>query len=222
MAPPVSFSIPTPDPPDDLDLPDPSDPSTPPALFSYIPQAVPSLEAPSYAERFKASLRNLTKIDSPTTLIDGIPVVQAPESILLKTSETWKDHILAKFHGTHPHPGKIFQDLNPIWGKQGNITIRSISPTACLIFVPAQEIREWVFQVGYWQVDNCGLSAFLWTPDISFEDLELRTAPTWAVLKCVPPQLYSLPGISVIASAIGEPLHTEKSRLDPFNLEIQK
>lgn len=46
---------------------------------------------------------------------------------------------------------------------------------------------------------------------------ELTTAPTWDVLKNVPPQMYSLDGISVIASAIGEPLHTEKSLLDPYH-----
>ncbi|XP_033138767.1 uncharacterized protein LOC117129308 [Brassica rapa] len=33
----------------------------------------------------------------------------------------------------------------------------------------------------------------------------------------VPPQLYSIDGISVVSSAIGEPLHTEKSRLDPYH-----
>ncbi|AED93887.1 Zinc knuckle (CCHC-type) family protein [Arabidopsis thaliana] len=50
------------------------------------------------------------------------------------------------------------------------------------------------------------------------EPQELQTAQTWAILKNVPPQLYSLEGISVIASGIGEPLHTEKSRLGPVNI----
>ncbi|CAN6974801.1 unnamed protein product [Brassica oleracea var. botrytis] len=31
-------------------------------------------------------------------------------------------------------------------------------------------------------------------------------------------ELYSLDGISVVASGVGEPLHTEKSRLDPYHL----
>lgn len=54
------------------------------------------------------------------------------------------------------------------------------------------------------------------------QDLELKFAPTWAILKNVPPQLYSLDGISVIASAVGEPLHTEKSRLDPYHFGYTK
>lgn len=58
---------------------------------------------------------------------------------------------------------------------------------------------------------------FPWSVDASLQMQDLETAPTWAVLHNVPPQMYSLDGISVIASAIGEPLHTEKSRLDPYN-----
>ncbi|KAG7567328.1 Reverse transcriptase zinc-binding domain [Arabidopsis thaliana x Arabidopsis arenosa] len=131
--------------------PDPPDPSPPlslnasPAVIatsssSPPPASIPvnelSTAAPSYAERFKASLRNLRKVSSPVIMEEGNPVVQAPDSVLLRRRICGKD---------------------------------------------------------------------------------LETAPTWAVLHNVPPQMYSLDGISVIASAIGEPLHTEKSRLDPYN-----
>lgn len=104
---------------------------------------------PSYAQRLKSSLRNLRKISNPTFLEDGTPVVQAPDSVLLKTAEIWKDHIVAHFHGTCPPPGKIFADLNPVWGKFGDITVRMVSETSCLIYVPNVQSREWVLQVGY-------------------------------------------------------------------------
>lgn len=71
--------------------------------------------------------------------------------------------------------------------------------------------------VGYWQVDNCAMTAAPWYADASLELQELVTAPTWAVLKTVSPQLYLLDDISVIASGIGDPLHTENSRLEPFH-----
>ncbi|XP_018488016.2 uncharacterized protein LOC108858615 [Raphanus sativus] len=142
-----------------------------------IPAAIPAAKVPSYAERFKSSLRNLRKISNPSFLEDGTPVVQAPESVLLQTSELWKDHVVAHFHGRRPSATKILADLNPVWGKFGNIT----------------------------------------TADGNLAAQELLFAPTWAVLKNVPPQLYSLDGISVVASGIGEPLHTEKSRLDPYH-----
>lgn len=179
--------------------------------------SLPSASAPSYAQRLKSSLRNLRKISNPTFLVDGTPVVQAPASVLLKTAELWKDHIVAHFHGTCPPPGKIFADLNPVWGKFGDITVRMVSETSCLIFVPNVQSREWVLQVGYWQVDHCAVSVFPWSVEGSLQDLELKFAPTWVILKNIPPQLYSLDDISVVASAVGEPLHTEKSRLDPYH-----
>ena len=91
--------------------------------IASTPAAIPSSSAPTYAERFKASLRNLRKISDPTYLEDGTPVVQAPPAVLLQASEMWKDHIVVHFHGRRPHPAKIIADLNPVWGKFGNITV---------------------------------------------------------------------------------------------------
>lgn len=184
---------------------------------SSIPPRIPAIGAPSYADRFKASLKNLRKISSPSIVEDGIPVVQAPQSVLLQTAEMWKGHIVAHFHGLLPPPAKIYADLNLAWGKFGNITIRTVSESSCLILIPNLATREWVLQVGYWQAGNVAFSVYPWSPDGSLVIPELETAPTWAVLKNVPPQMYSLDGLSVITSAIGEPRHTEKSRLDPYH-----
>lgn len=185
---------------------------------SFTPAAIPSSSAPTYAERFKSSLRNLRKISNPTYLNDGTPMMQAPPEILLQASEMWKDHIVAHFHGRRPHPAKILADLNPVWGKFGNITVRTTSPTSCLIFVPSVQTREWVLQVGYWQVDHCAFSVYPWSAEGNLQEQELSTAPTWAVLKNVPPQLYSLGGISVVASAIGEPLSHREIEIRPIPL----
>lgn len=149
--------------------------------------------------------------------IDGISVVLAPDSVVLQASKAWKDHIIAHFHDRCLSPSKIYDDLNPVWGKHGNITVRTLSQTAALIFVSSATSREWVLQVGYWQVDNCALTVLPWSAEALLELQELITAPIWEVLKNVPPQVYSLNGISVIASGIGEPLHTENSRLESFH-----
>ncbi|XP_013589405.1 PREDICTED: uncharacterized protein LOC106297779 [Brassica oleracea var. oleracea] len=110
----VALSL-TPDPPDEDDMVSPDSKSPPPLISSSAPAAIPSIEAPSFAQRFKNSLRNLRKISSPTCEIDGIPVVLAPDSVVLQASEAWKDHIIAHFHGRCPSPSKIYDDLNPVW-----------------------------------------------------------------------------------------------------------
>ncbi|KAJ0254732.1 hypothetical protein HA466_0105980 [Hirschfeldia incana] len=167
--------------------------------FPSIPAAVPAARLPSYSAR------------------DGTLVVQAPKSVLLKTSELWKDHVVTHFHGRRPSAEKIVADLNPVWGKFGRITVRTVSDTCVLIYIPSVQTREWVLQVGYWQADHCAFSVFPWSADGNLAAQELLFAPTWVVLKDVPPQLYSLDGISVVASGVGDPLHTKKSRLDPFH-----
>ena len=92
-----------------------------------------------------------------------------------------------------------------------------MSDTCVLIFIPSIQTREWVLKVGYWQADRCDFSVYSWTADGNLAAQVLLFASTWAVLKNVPPQLYSLDGISVVASGIGDPLHTENSRLDPYH-----
>ncbi|KAJ4906587.1 Uncharacterized protein Rs2_10245 [Raphanus sativus] len=204
----------------DVDLSPPSSSRNLTALklqISSIPAGIPSTAAPSYAERFKASLRNLRKIFSPSFLEDGTLVVQAPESVLLSTADLWKDHLVAHFHGAIPPSKKIFDDLNPVWGKFGKITIRVTSETSCLIVIPSIQTREWVLQVGYWQAAHCAFSVSPWSPDGNLAPQDLESAPTWMFLRNVPTQLYSFDSISVIASGISEPLHTEKSRLDPYH-----
>lgn len=206
--------------------------SSPPALEissaeETIPPPQPSdLKPPTpvlpWATKFKASLRNLKKMSPPTYLEDGTPVVVAPASVLLRSAEMWKGHIVAQFHGLAPPPSRIFADLNPIWGRFGNITVRIISETAALIFIPSLSTREWALQIGFWQAGNCSCTIYPWSSEGPLELEDLQSAPTWAILKNVPPQLYSLEGISIIASGIGDPLHTEKSRLDPINIGSTK
>ncbi|KAJ4880749.1 hypothetical protein Rs2_37804 [Raphanus sativus] len=140
---------PTPDPPDDSDQFPPLTLSSPPMVKSSIPPSIPSAEVPSYAQRFKNSLRNLRKITSPSLMVDGIPVVIAPDSVVLQASKSWKDHIIAHFHGRYPVPSRIFNDLNPVWGKHGNISIHALSQSACLILIPSEATRQWVLDVGY-------------------------------------------------------------------------
>ncbi|KAF3503233.1 hypothetical protein F2Q69_00039969 [Brassica cretica] len=52
---------PTPDPPDESDSFPPANQSPPQLVKSSIPQSIPSVEAPSYAQRFQNSLNCLKK-----------------------------------------------------------------------------------------------------------------------------------------------------------------
>lgn len=174
-----------------------------------------------WAARFNPNLRNLKKASQPTFTEDGTPKVRAPASVILKAADTWKDHIVAHFHRTPPPPGNIFVDLNPIWGKDGRINIICLPNGLVLIFIPSEVTRNWVIEVGCWQAGNCLLTAMAWSPTATLTPPKLISLLIWVILKDVPPQLYSLPGLSTIASGIGEPLHTEKHQLPPLTIDTR-
>ncbi|CAA7022641.1 unnamed protein product [Microthlaspi erraticum] len=118
-----------------------------------------ALEKPvSWVAKFKPQFKNLSKIGSPTMSSDGIPQIQAPDSIVLKPVTTWKNHIVAYFHGNPPSSAKIFSDLNPIWGSKGNISIKHHSSGVFLILIPNLETRNWVLDVGFWHSGNCSIT----------------------------------------------------------------
>lgn len=207
---------------------------SPPALVTYGPiteaEHVAKLKHQSqfvspfilWANRFSSSLRNLKQMAVPSTLDDGVPTVVTPESIRLQPSDTWKDHILAQFHGSPPSAGKIFSDMNPIWGVQGRISVRNYSNQTCLIYVPCELTRKWIVDVAFWQAGYCSFSASMWSQSADLAPAKLEVAPVWVIIRNIPPQLYSLEGLSVIGSGIGEPLYIEKPTLDPIPRTVAK
>lgn len=185
--------------------------------------AVPNQEKPaSWTSNFKPHLRNLTKIGSPTISSDGIPQIQAPDSIVLKSAQTWKNHIVAYFHGNPPSPAKIFSDLNPIWGLKGSISIKKHSPGVFLILIPNVETRNWVLDVGFWHSGNCSITVTPWEANRNFQKMKLLHAPVWVLFRRVPRELWSEVGFSTIASAVGIPVHTEFPNIKPYSNGVVK
>ncbi|KAL9840445.1 putative transcription factor interactor and regulator CCHC(Zn) family [Arabidopsis thaliana] len=68
---------------------------------------------------------------------------------------------------------------------------------------------------GLWHVDDCLMFVAPWSTADTFDLSEISTIPVWVTLKNIPNRLYSIPGISHIASGLGAPMATYKPRLDP-------
>ncbi|KFK40748.1 hypothetical protein AALP_AA2G035900 [Arabis alpina] len=182
-----------------------------------IKSVVPCVEASPapllWASKFNSSLCNLKKVSLPSTLDNGTLSVAAPDSVILQSYDIWRDHLVAKFHGLPPSVAKVFSDLNPIWGSQGRISIKQYSARTMLIYIPSKVTRKWVLDVAFWQAGNCSFSVSKWSTSVNVEPKPLTEAPVWVVLRNVPPPLFTFEGLSVIGSAIGDPLYTEKPTL---------
>lgn len=195
-------------------------PSSPPPQGAPTPISTSS-SAP-WSSLFKPVSRNLSKVASPSFDEDGTPIVKAPDSITLGSSQFWNDHVIAYFHGTPPSPAKIFSDLNPIWGKQGRIRVKKHSDRICLIHIPSEETRKWVLDVGFWHSGNCSFTAVPWTASANLSPMKLVQAPVWVLFKNIPPELWSLEGFSTIASGVGNPVHSEFSKIPPYTNGVTK
>ncbi|CAN7132335.1 unnamed protein product [Brassica rapa subsp. narinosa] len=71
---------------------------------------------------------------------------------------------------------------------------------------------------GMWHIDDCLMVVAPWTPEATLAIPEIKTIPIWVTLKKIPNILYSIPGISHIASGLGAPMATHKPRLDPIHM----
>ncbi|RID51004.1 hypothetical protein BRARA_H01697, partial [Brassica rapa] len=161
----------------------------------------PAVTAPAlWVSKLKASTHNLKKLASPTFAADGTPVVRAPESVIFKSSNLWKDYIVAQFHGTPPSPTKIFSDLNPIWGKHGRIKVKQQSHDVCFILIPFSP----------------------WSPNMNLSPMKLEYAPVWVLFRNVPPELWSLEGFSTFATGVGFPVQSEFPNLKPYTNGVVK
>uniref|UniRef100_A0A1J3CVJ4 DUF4283 domain-containing protein n=1 Tax=Noccaea caerulescens TaxID=107243 RepID=A0A1J3CVJ4_NOCCA len=170
-----------------------------------------------WAAKMNPSSRNLYRAVEPEYLEDGTPKVTIPPHVLLQRLENQKEYVLGQFFRCSPPPGGlIYAVLNNLWGRKCKISIRKLGASSYLFHIPEESTRNWVLQRGLWHVDDCLMFVAPWTPEASLAIPEIKTIPVWVTLKNIPSILYSIRGISHIASGLGAPMATHKPRLDPF------
>ncbi|CAA7043759.1 unnamed protein product [Microthlaspi erraticum] len=168
------------------------------------------------AAKMNPASRNLYRATEPEYLEDGTPKVTIPRHVLLQGLENQKEYVLGQFYRCAPPPGGlIYAVFNQLWGRNCKITIRKLGESNYLFYIPDESTRNWVLQRGLWHVDDCLMFVAAWTPEASLAIPEIKTIPVWVTLKKIPSRVYSIPGISHIASGLGAPMATHKPRLDP-------
>ncbi|CAE5959388.1 unnamed protein product [Arabidopsis arenosa] len=170
-----------------------------------------------WAAKMDPASRNLFRASEPEYLPDGTPKVTIPQHVLLQGLENHKEYVLGQFYRCLPPPGGlIFAVFNKLWGRKCRITIRKLGESSYLFHIPDESTRSWVIQRGLWHVDDCLMFVASWTPEATLAIPEIKTIPVWVTLKKIPNSLYSIAGISHIASGLGVPMATHKPRLDPI------
>ncbi|KAG7536280.1 hypothetical protein ISN44_As13g002380 [Arabidopsis suecica] len=169
-----------------------------------------------WAAKMDPAARNLYRATSPEYMEDGTPKVTIPSHVLLQGLENQKEYVLGQFYRCNPPAGGLIHAvINRIWGRKCRIFMRKLDDSKFLFHIPDASTRAWVLQRGLWHVDDCLMFVAPWSTADTFDLPEISTIPVWVTLKNIPNRLYSIPGISHIASGLGAPMATYKPRLDP-------
>ncbi|CAG7879861.1 unnamed protein product [Brassica rapa] len=170
-----------------------------------------------WAEKMDPKIRNLYRTTSPTYLEDGTPMVEIPNHVLMQGLENQKEYVIGQFSRCSLPPGGLIHAVaNRIWGNKCKIFSRKLGDSSVLFHIPDESTRAWVLERRLWQFDGCIMFVVPWSPAPSLADLpEITTIPLWVTLKNIPHCLYSLWGISWIASGLGAPMLSNKPWLDP-------
>ncbi|XP_023643263.1 uncharacterized protein LOC111831917 [Capsella rubella] len=183
---------------------------TVPGLGASVPKSSKedNLRFP-WAAKMDPAARNLYRATSPEYMEDGTPKVTIPSHVLLQGLENQKEYVLGQFYRCSPPPsGLIHAVINRIWGKKCRIFMRKLDNSKFLFHIPDASTRAWVLQRGLWHVDDCLMFVAPWSAADTFDIPEISTIPVWVTLKNIPNRLYSISGISHIASGLGAPMAT--------------
>ncbi|XVF50708.1 hypothetical protein PTKIN_Ptkin04bG0124100 [Pterospermum kingtungense] len=73
-----------------------------------------------------------------------------PEDVLDKGEKAWTTAIIGQFVGQIPNFSSFQKQANFLWGKEGNVELRSVGKNLFIIKFPNSNIRDWVLESGPW------------------------------------------------------------------------
>ncbi|KAF7145034.1 hypothetical protein RHSIM_Rhsim04G0043700 [Rhododendron simsii] len=146
---------------------------------------------------------------APSVINEKI-VVQPPEEVVTLGNEKWKDCVVGYFIDRRL-PFKSVKDIaERIWSKFGLIDVLSNDEGFFFFqFDKVGAFRE-VIEAGPWHFGGRLLVLQQWHPHMCLKKELVSKIPIWVQLYNVPLELWTAPGLSYVASAIGRPLYADR------------
>ncbi|CAN1317957.1 hypothetical protein LINPERPRIM_LOCUS30624 [Linum perenne] len=92
-----------------------------------------------------------------------------------------------------------------LWGYEGQVFVTALAENFFLIEFQSEKLCNWVLERS-WHIHNSGMIMRRWEKGIKPVDFSPKATPKWIEFRRVPPELYTVNGISWISSKIGKPL----------------
>lgn len=110
-----------------------------------------------------------------------------------------------QLYGPHPSFFRIQSMISKLWGKNGKIKAVTLDSGRFLFRFEDAQTLAWVMDEGPWFIDQRPMLLRRWKPRMQFEKLSMENFPIWIKLWNVPLELYTIDGLNLIASVVGEP-----------------
>lgn len=191
---------------------------------SAVPVSSQGNEVPSpksYAHVF-GSRPCLAKFDIEVSMVDGKATVAVPDTILDDSVPLWKDFLIGRFPSAAPHVAKIHVIVNKIWNlgdKSIKIDVYEVNTTTVKFRIRNASARMRALRRGMWNICELPMIMSKWTPIVEDAQPEIKTMPLWVKIKNVPRSMFTWPGLSFLASPVGEPkrLHPDTELVTNFD-----
>ncbi|GAV87804.1 DUF4283 domain-containing protein [Cephalotus follicularis] len=139
-------------------------------------------------------------------VVNGVCVVEPPNEVFELGVKEWSNALVGYFVGKRI-PFKIVKEhLEKKWRKWGGVNVITGDNESFLFKFDNSAARDLVISNTPWEVWGTYLALRQWEEGMSLRKDSFSSIPVWVKLSNVPFELWTKPGISYVASAIGVPL----------------
>ncbi|GAV59561.1 DUF4283 domain-containing protein [Cephalotus follicularis] len=139
-------------------------------------------------------------------LVDGVCVVEPPDEVFELGVKEWSNALVGYFVGKRI-PFKIVKEhLEKKWRKWGAVSVITGDNETFLFKFDNSAARDLVLSNGPWEVWGAYLALRRWEEGMSLSKDSFSSILVWVKLANVPSELWTKPGLSYVASALGVPL----------------
>ncbi|XVF79070.1 hypothetical protein PTKIN_Ptkin14bG0189800 [Pterospermum kingtungense] len=132
------------------------------------------------------------------------------EEMVVEGEELWNNSLIVQFVGRVPNFSIVQRMIKQLWGRIGEVTIRSAGLNLIVVQLSTVEARDQILEGGPWHFHNQPLIVRKWEPGISSLEFNLSRLPVWVQLSNLPLELFTQRGIGCVASVLGRPLYMDR------------
>ncbi|GAV92720.1 DUF4283 domain-containing protein, partial [Cephalotus follicularis] len=137
---------------------------------------------------------------------NGICIVEPPDEVFEVGVKMWSNTLVGYFVGKRIPLKVVKENLEKRWRKWGNVQVIAGADGYFLFRFSNNTSCDLVLSNGPWEVWGAYLALRRWEEGMSLCKESFSSIPVWVKLTNVPAELWTRPGLSYIASALGVPL----------------